>query len=299
MVVSASGNTCEIRDANSLSTIYSLPHEEKVEQCKLSSDNQTAISLDSNSILRIWNIKNGSLLHTLPFKVNNFYMPSSNDFMIIVDGVGRIQSWSIPTATLLWKQSSETLSLARAFRVSPNDETLAVSSADMIIYLLSPRNGALKQKLIGHTDLVEETVFTHDNNLVISGGRDQTVRVWRVRDGTLIHTINGAHQEWVIGMTLSPNGQYLLTAGGDNKLKIWLCNNWSLDASHTIGLANIVKWISHDKVALQTTTALLIYNLTSRKICGSWFYRNLELADYSANVFVVGTSLGEVHSLSY
>lgn len=44
---------------------------------------------------------------------------------------------------------------------------------------------------------VEQVVFMEHEDRVISGGRDSTIRIWRVRDGAQIHVINNAHSSWV------------------------------------------------------------------------------------------------------
>ena len=55
--------------------------------------------------------------------------------------------------------------------------------------------------------------------MIASGSRDKTIKLWK-RDGTLINTLNG-HDNLVISVGFSPNGQTIASGSFDRTIKLW------------------------------------------------------------------------------
>ena len=49
--------------------------------------------------------------------------------------------------------------------------------------------------LLGHTDAVYDVVFSPDGKLLASGSYDNSVKLWRVTDGTMVATLEGHHDQ--------------------------------------------------------------------------------------------------------
>jgi len=62
--------------------------------------------------------------------------------------------------------------------------------------------------------------FDKDGTNVISGGIDNTVRLWDRRQGKSTLQLTG-HKDTITGLSVSPNGSYLLTNSMDATLAIW------------------------------------------------------------------------------
>jgi hypothetical protein len=71
----------------------------------------------------------------------------------------------------------------------------------------------------GHTAAVAAVAVTHDGTTLVSGGNDNTVRVWDAVTGKLLRTLEG-HAAWVGSVVVTPAGE-AVTAGGDNVIRIW------------------------------------------------------------------------------
>jgi len=74
--------------------------------------------------------------------------------------------------------------------------------------------------LEGHTDYVLSVVFSPDGKLLASGSPDETVKLWRVSDGELIHTLEG-HTDYVLSVTFAPDGTRLASGSGDGTIRLW------------------------------------------------------------------------------
>lgn len=62
--------------------------------------------------------------------------------------------------------------------------------------------------------------FNDTAEQVFSGGIDNDIKVWDIRKNELLYTMRG-HTDTITGLTLSPDGSYLLSNAIDNTLRIW------------------------------------------------------------------------------
>lgn len=74
--------------------------------------------------------------------------------------------------------------------------------------------------LDGHTGKVLSLAFSPDGNLVASGSTDNTLRLWRVVQGSLLRTMRG-HPFPVLAVDFSPDGTILVTGSTDGLVRLW------------------------------------------------------------------------------
>ncbi|MDA1278027.1 MAG: hypothetical protein O2960_28865 [Verrucomicrobia bacterium] len=72
----------------------------------------------------------------------------------------------------------------------------------------------------GHTGWVMCLTFSPDGHLLASGGLDNTARLWKVSDGTLIKTLEG-HDSRVTSVAFSPDGATLASGSWDRTVRLW------------------------------------------------------------------------------
>jgi len=90
-------------------------------------------------------------------------------------------------------------------------------------YLIIYQNTVAQQSLRtlkGHRGKVYSVTYGPNGKYLASGGSDQTVRLWDVNTGKLLHTYQG-HQGSVLVVRFSPDGKNLVSGSADGTIKIW------------------------------------------------------------------------------
>ncbi|MCV3213318.1 hypothetical protein OGM63_07235 [Plectonema radiosum NIES-515] len=104
--------------------------------------------------------------------------------------------------------------LKQSDKIQPDTRMRVVTALQQAVYGVTEVN-----RLEGHTDIVWGITFSPDGQLLASGSRDKTVKLWRP-DGTLLQTLKG-HSDAVSSVSFSPDGQTLASASLDKTVQIW------------------------------------------------------------------------------
>jgi WD40 repeat protein len=73
---------------------------------------------------------------------------------------------------------------------------------------------------VGHEGDVRSVAFSSDGQFVASGGRDNTLRLWRVASGHTVAALK-AHADGIWSLAFSPKGGFLASGGGDHQIRLW------------------------------------------------------------------------------
>ena len=74
--------------------------------------------------------------------------------------------------------------------------------------------------LRGHTDGVQEVVFSPDSALLASACWDGTVHLWNVATGEVQRELRG-HNDLAQGIAFSPDGRLLASSSYDGAVRLW------------------------------------------------------------------------------
>jgi WD40 repeat protein len=72
--------------------------------------------------------------------------------------------------------------------------------------------GKCLNTLNGHKDQVRCVLYLKNQDLIVSGSSDKSIKMWSPRDGNNIHTISPAHEGGVRSLSISDSGK--LISGG-------------------------------------------------------------------------------------
>ena len=73
---------------------------------------------------------------------------------------------------------------------------------------------------MGHAGAVNSASFSPDGNMIVTASWDDTAKLWDVRTGKCINTLEG-HTSFVNFASFSPNGKTVVTASRDKTAKLW------------------------------------------------------------------------------
>jgi WD40 repeat protein/DNA-binding SARP family transcriptional activator len=106
---------------------------------------------------------------------------------------------------------------------------IAAALADGSARVWDARSGAELARLIGHSDQVYRVAWSPDGSRLITGSRDTTAKIWDAQTGRELLTLRGhgrtvvtaESSDGVIGVSYSPDGSRVATAGTDGTARIW------------------------------------------------------------------------------
>ncbi|BAY13633.1 WD40 repeat domain-containing protein [Calothrix sp. NIES-2098] len=203
---------------------------DEVNSLAFSSDGQTLASVGADSTIKIWHVGALDLIDIL-HKHNGVvrcvaFTPDGR--MLATGGDDRkILFWD-----LMKRQVAIALSLddtaAHSMVLSQDGQTLVTGSYRKIkVWCTSHLGGVTDLKdvqplytLNGHSHIVRSLAISADAKLLVSGSRDQTIKVWHLETGELIRTLKG-HQDEVCTITLSPDEQIIASGSADKTIKLW------------------------------------------------------------------------------
>lgn len=206
------------------------------------------VSGSADSTIIIWNISNGSKLHTLvghnrgilclaldPFSHPDQEVERADNGaspIILFSGSSdrEIRRWVLPSdmnapssgarSTLSSEEppivSHETSVYALQFDM---DGDLWTASADGTVKCLSRANHWEADTSLGHGDYVRAVAVDELAGLVISAGRDEDVKVWDKASGKLVFAYRG-HYDEITGLTCL-KGNIVVSVGIDGTVRRW------------------------------------------------------------------------------
>jgi len=88
----------------------------------------------------------------------------------------------------------------------------------------------MKRILTGHTGDVNAVATTTDNQFIISGGMDKTVRIWDIASGDCVKILDG-HEGEIRTIAVTRDNKFCLSAGQDSVIR-----KWGIDTGECTGI---------------------------------------------------------------
>lgn len=215
------------------------------------------LATGSHGVIDLWNLNTGEWLYSLFNKysaddsfLSVIFSPDGKTLASRSSGeVGYIQIWHLGTSRALYTSPGELSSLA----ISPDGRTFACEKYDdsckIELYNFPTENelrtltGYSDEALYNywiermkmhpalrtftrHEDSVLSVAFSPDGQNLASGSYDETIKIWNLSTGELLHTLSGhltssGHSNGVWSVTFSPQGNTLFSGDENGVIKIW------------------------------------------------------------------------------
>ncbi|XP_056020358.1 target of rapamycin complex subunit lst8-like isoform X2 [Ostrea edulis] len=185
-----------------------------------------------DNTVRIWDLRTRSLQCQRIFQANapvNCVCLHPNQGEIFVgDQSGRIHIWDLK------KDSSESLTPQKdasiqSISIDPMGTMMAAINNKGVCYIWTLSGGRgtdpvkihLKKTFEAHSKYGIKCLFSPDSTLLATTSADQTCKIWRTADHTLMTELKENTQRWVWDCAFSGDSQYIITASSDNMARLW------------------------------------------------------------------------------
>jgi len=194
-------------------------HSDWVVSVAFSGDSTWAATGGRDNTIRLWNPPSGSVTAVLEGHTKT---PESCDTL----PNGPVLASASDDETLVWlRQPSGGADIVGRMPGSEiatfsHDARYLLLAQGHTVVLLDLHEAEEAMRYHGHTEPVTCGCFSPDDRLVVTGGRDRTLRIWDRTSGEEIAVLAG-HTDIIADCAFSPNGDLVASASWDNTVRVW------------------------------------------------------------------------------
>ncbi len=227
-----------LRDATSGTELHELRgHQDQIHQVVFSQDGKTLISTGDDKTIRFWDVATGKESRKLdcpepilklavspdgralalvygkksefknPQGSNTFWMPEPDVLL-----------WNVVAGKETWRLKGRAGNHVSSLVFAPDSETLWTSDFQTV-RSWNVRTGEQIGKPL-EAAFVSVMAFTADGKTLATGGSDQVIRLWDVKEGRQ-KLLTSGHQGPIHAVAVAPDGRIFATAGADATIRLW------------------------------------------------------------------------------
>eukprot|EP00300_Choanocystis_sp_HF-7_P037324 c53415_g1_i1.p1 GENE.c53415_g1_i1~~c53415_g1_i1.p1 ORF type:complete len:349 (+),score=36.23 c53415_g1_i1:91-1137(+) len=299
-------------------------HESGVWSVAITSDGSITASGDEHGIV-LFDVKRNRVVKTLPVNsiVYRVAVSPKND-RLVATCERSILIFDLVADVLLHSLQGDMDAIV-GLDVCWNARLIAAGgSGDLnLVKVWSLDGGSALHTFSGHHGLVRALAFSRNGEILISGSRDATIRIWDCVRGSLLHTLHttdpvrsiavspdnafmvsatwgsdvkiwdlvnrtlirslSGHKDWISNLAISSNGQFVVSLSDDGQMNEWNATNYELLRS-TKAHEGITSSISLSKFG-----AFIVTSGRGDKLVKVWQSRWYELTQHRIQAFLLGT----------
>lgn len=193
-----------------------------------SPDSELAVTGNVDGTLTLWDVGEARELRTFPSghadAITSVDFFSDGRSVLSGSRDGTMKLWDVTTGTEIRAFAGHTGPVT-SVNYAPDGRQAASTSDDGTVKLWDVGSGEVLRTLSGHTDAVLSAAFSLDGRWLASGSRDQSVKLWELAQveerpvELRMFSVPGGGDRRV---SFSPDGRWLLTAGGASRGRMTL-----------------------------------------------------------------------------
>jgi WD40 repeat protein len=230
-------------------------HRDNVLDVEWSPDGKQLASCSYDKLVKIWNSETGEEIHNLKDHVDAvFAMDYSPDGSMLASAAGdrTVKLWDPKTGERILTLSDSTAPVM-SVAFSPDGHHVAAGAEDKMIRVWdTARSGAdftqsgitsgvLVHSKFAHSGTVMGLAYSPDGKHLYSAADDLLIKVWNAETMEEERAFP-KQSDWVLGFSLSPNGEWLAAGRYDSSLSLYEANNgretWSSAPNAVLAMAN-------------------------------------------------------------
>jgi platelet-activating factor acetylhydrolase IB subunit alpha len=205
---------------------------------------QLLVSCAADLSIKLWSFETFDCTKTLHGHDHNVscvrFLPAG-DFILSSSRDQSIKLWEVSTGFCIktylghteWVRSLTVNVDGSLFASCSNDETVMVwgLEATQPITILSGHENVVETVAFANKEAVALLLTSKNKNgeeekrgkspeFIASSGRDKTIRIWDVWNGSCLLILRG-HDNWVKCVLFHPSGKYLISCSDDKSIRVW------------------------------------------------------------------------------
>ncbi|XP_078594511.1 NACHT domain- and WD repeat-containing protein 1-like [Branchiostoma floridae x Branchiostoma japonicum] len=196
---------------------------------RITHDNNCVVTGDEAGFIklwRLWNLNTGQYIRQLDQAsggIRYFWITRGDRYLVAVTDNNAVSAWDIDSMVLLWTRKSSCEGKITCVTMTDDRKYTAIGTDKKEIVVLNSELDKIEYILVGHQSPLTCLSVSHNQKLLASGSSGETMRVWDLGTGRLVHELYAKSPVFkgIVCLSFSHDDKYLLTGGHDRSLKMW------------------------------------------------------------------------------
>uniref|UniRef100_UPI0035902FA5 U5 small nuclear ribonucleoprotein 40 kDa protein n=1 Tax=Myxine glutinosa TaxID=7769 RepID=UPI0035902FA5 len=198
-------------------------HESEVFCCKFHPNGSILASAGFDHIILLWNVfgdcENYANLRGHTGVIMDLHFNTDGSHLFTASSDKTVAVWDSETGVRLKRLKGHSAFVNSCYPARRGPQLVCTGSDDGTIKLFDTRKKEAVHTF-QNTYQVLAVTFNDTTDQIVSGGIDNVLKTWDLRQNKLVYTMKG-HLDSVTGLSLSPDGSYVLSNAMDNTVRIW------------------------------------------------------------------------------